>query len=67
MMSLKHSTLEDGKYLFETLYKLFNMEEHAQNMRNQRVNSATLRHATLVDRQLIQYSRQHGHSKTLKL
>ena len=28
LMSLKKRSLEDGKYLFETLYELFNMEEH---------------------------------------
>ena len=49
-MSIKKRTLEDGKYLFETLYELFNMEEHDQNNRNQRVNNATLKHANLVDR-----------------
>ena len=52
VLSIKKKQLDDNKYLFETLYELFNAgedgeagHEAGQQLRNQRMNSANLRRA----------------------
>jgi len=49
VLSIKKKQLDDKKYLFETLYDLFNIEEQQpeanQQNRNQRMNSANLQRA----------------------
>jgi len=42
-------------------------DEDQNNNRNQRVNSASLKRANQVDRQLVQYSRSHGYLKSLSV
>ena len=73
VLSIKKKQLDDNKYLFETLYELFNMGEDeggaeaGQQLRNQRMNSANLRRAGQVDKQLVQYSRSHSYHKVVNV
>ena len=55
VLSIKKRQLDDKKYLFETLYELFNIEDDQQaeaghQNRNQRMNGANLRRANQVDK-----------------
>lgn len=57
ILSHKKKQLEDNKYLFETLYEVFNMQEDDEELPNQRMNNANLQRASQVDAELLQYSR----------
>lgn len=68
VLLIKKKQLENSKYLFETLYERFlSDDDEAPERNNQRQNNASLRRATQVDKQLVQYSRQYGHAKSLQV
>ena len=66
-MSIKKKALDEGKYLFETLYELFNGRDEDANAANPRMNSASLRRAATIDKQLVQYQASHGYCKSISL
>lgn len=71
VLSIKKKQLDDKKYLFETLYQIFNIDDQQQEgelpNRNQRMNNANLKHASQVDKLLVQYSRSHGYHKIISV